>query len=89
MIMCSGACGQRIKRGATFFIMRDGSRLWCQRCHMGLSTVLPPCASDGTEVGPVPQQLCYKRDLLKRNFDEDIAEPWVQVRRGTPCTDLL
>eukprot|EP00619_Florenciella_sp_RCC1007_P020701 CAMPEP_0205944518 /NCGR_PEP_ID=MMETSP1325-20131115/63467_1 /ASSEMBLY_ACC=CAM_ASM_000708 /TAXON_ID=236786 /ORGANISM="Florenciella sp., Strain RCC1007" /LENGTH=74 /DNA_ID=CAMNT_0053315425 /DNA_START=21 /DNA_END=242 /DNA_ORIENTATION=+ len=58
--------------------MRDGSRLWCQRCHMGLSTVLPPCASDGTEMGPVPQQLCYKRDLLKRTFDEDIAEPWVQ-----------
>ena len=45
---------------------------------MGLSPVLPPCASDGTEMGPVPQQLCYKRDLLKRNFDEDIAEPWVQ-----------
>ena len=83
MLMCSGACNQRIKRGATYYITQDGSRLWCQRCHTGLSSVLPPSSCSGDpEADADPQAaLCYKRDLLKRTYDEDIPEPWVQC----PC----
>jgi len=47
-MVCSGPCNQRVKRGAFFFITRDGARLWCQKCHTGLSSVLPPtCGSSG------------------------------------------
>ena len=81
MLMCSGACNQRIKRGAPYFITQDGSRLWCQKCHTGLSSVLPPSSSGGdpeADWDSKASALLYKRDLLKRTFDEDIAESWVQ-----------
>jgi len=82
MLQCSGACTQRIKRGAPFFITRDGARLWCQKCHTGLSSVLPPpsCTGDPDLDVADPDfspDLFYKRDLLKRVYDEDIPEPWV------------
>ena len=83
MLVCSGACNQRIKRGANFFITRDGGRLWCAKCHTGLSSVLPPLSNSGDPdldlADPTfTPQLFYKRDLLRRCYDEDIPEPWVQ-----------
>jgi hypothetical protein len=81
MLTCSGPCNQRIKRGNMYFITRDGSRLWCQKCYTGLSTVLPPQFSGDPEADLECQssiELLYKRDLLKRVYEEDIPEPWVQ-----------
>jgi len=81
MLTCSGACNQRLKRGGNYYISADGARLWCQKCYTGLSSVLPPFLSGDPDVdldasaSLVPQ---YKRDLLKRTFEEDIPEPWVQ-----------
>jgi len=92
MLICSGPCALRIKRGAPYFMMRDGSRIWCQRCHMGLSTVLSPSPSETEDDGDphVSQehsnQLCYKRDLLKRGYDEDISESWIQC---SSCSEFV
>jgi hypothetical protein len=49
-----------------------------------LSAVLPPPAGSGDlevdEPDPdcVPQDLFYKRDLLRRVCEEEIPEPWVR-----------
>lgn len=75
LLICNGApcAGARIRKGALFFTSRDGVRQYCQRCYAGLPAVLPG-PDDGCR---------YKRDLLKRKNDEEVAESWVR------CTDCL
>lgn len=115
-LLCSGPCAQRVRPGQNYHVTRDGSRLWCHKCYLGLKSVIPPPADVLGAVGafdersapfgaamsalaaaqqqnnsassPEQQQqqqqqvqqlgLWYKRDLVKRKFEEDIKEPWVQ-----------
>uniref|UniRef100_A0A7S0KXM4 histone acetyltransferase n=1 Tax=Asterionellopsis glacialis TaxID=33640 RepID=A0A7S0KXM4_9STRA len=71
LLICTGSnCnGARIRKGAYYFIAKDGSRQFCQRCYTNLSPVLPH-SGDGFV-------LRYKRDLLKRKNDEEVMEEWV------------
>eukprot|EP00968_Pinguiococcus_pyrenoidosus_P023976 scaffold4148_cov240-Pinguiococcus_pyrenoidosus.AAC.6 len=146
VLICQGACGQRIKKGQIYYIAPDGARLWCRRCYGSLPTVIPKptfqtphliqpenaciasptpseagsyyhdhdndndndndAASDTSEEdgsdkdqdtaarayepaertnpvarGKLPPEeggLQLKRGLLKRRFDEEVSEPWVQ-----------
>jgi len=71
LLICNGsACaGSRIRKGAVYFIAKDGGRQFCQRCHTGLPAVLPATGHDDI--------VRYKRDLLKRKNDEEIVEQWL------------
>ncbi|KAJ1448412.1 histone acetylation protein-domain-containing protein [Pelagophyceae sp. CCMP2097] len=71
-LICSGPCSQKVRRDQHYHVTRDGTRLWCHKCYLGLKSVIPPPACD--DGGGI----WYKRDLLKRKFDDDVAEPWVQ-----------
>mmetsp|Transcript_6370 Transcript_6370/g.8973 ORF Transcript_6370/g.8973 Transcript_6370/m.8973 type:complete len:1310 (+) Transcript_6370:347-4276(+) len=123
-LVCCGPCGQKIRRDQFYHVTRDGSRLWCHKCYLGLKAIIPPpteayytqshvepdetilaatapnnnadvadqstpeegqhTQGDGDEeANPTPHTntqgtLWYKRDLIKRKFDDDLAEPWVQ-----------
>jgi len=75
LLICNGpqCAGSRIRKGASYFIAPDGSRQYCERCHIGLPSVLPNGASDHT---------CrYKRDLLKRKNDEEVVESWLSCKK--------
>jgi hypothetical protein len=75
LLICNGVhcSGSRIRKGATYFIAKDGSRQYCQRCHASLPAVLPVTGQD--------DGVRYKRDLLKRKNDEEIAERWLQCSK--------
>ena len=83
-LICSGPCQQRVRRDQQYHATRDGSRLWCHKCYLGLKAVIPPAAD--AHARPRAQDaahaqatgLWYKRDLIKRRFDCDVHEPWVQ-----------
>ncbi len=68
--MCHGSCGQRIKRNSVYFICVDGTRQWCHKCYNSLAQMIP---TSGRNKEPV-----YKKDLLRRRTDEEIAEPWIE-----------
>ncbi|GKY90780.1 hypothetical protein MPSEU_000050800 [Mayamaea pseudoterrestris] len=72
LLICNGAAcaGSRIRKNAVYYIASDGSRQFCQRCHTSLPAILPPTGQDDI--------VRYKRDLLKRKNDEEIAERWLQ-----------
>jgi len=76
MLICAGpnCAGAKIRKGATYFMAKDGSRQFCQRCYTNLQTVLPPTSDQLDSTGTAVR---YKRDLLKRKNDEEIAEKWV------------
>ncbi|GMH57068.1 hypothetical protein TrRE_jg1754, partial [Triparma retinervis] len=97
MIVCSGVCGMRIRKGSFFYVTTDGSMCWCQKCYAGLHSVLPAAESKArrrcedvsddesvTSVDPNASgdgtQVWYKRDLLKRKFDDEVAEGWVKCK---------
>lgn len=81
-LFCHAAtCGQRIKKHSVFFISPDGTLIWCQKCYVNLPSVL----NEGMEGVPA----LPKRSLLKRRFDEEIAEPWVECDKcGSWCHQL-
>lgn len=66
----ASSCGQRIKKNAVYFISSDGTLIWCQKCYASLPTTLFEGVSGFTTIP--------KKSLLKRRFDEEIAEPWVE-----------
>lgn len=79
LLSCNGPqChGAKIRKGATYYISPDGSFQFCQRCHAGLSAILPHAAEKLED-----ESVCrYKRDLLKRKNDEEVVESWVQCSR--------
>eukprot|EP00607_Mallomonas_marina_P005877 CAMPEP_0182439702 /NCGR_PEP_ID=MMETSP1167-20130531/86595_1 /TAXON_ID=2988 /ORGANISM="Mallomonas Sp, Strain CCMP3275" /LENGTH=1396 /DNA_ID=CAMNT_0024633453 /DNA_START=440 /DNA_END=4630 /DNA_ORIENTATION=- len=73
VLVCHGTCGQRIKRNSVFYVSPDGCRSWCQRCQTSLGSVV----SEDVDEEDQPTVL-WKKDLLKRKFDEEVAEPWAQ-----------
>ena len=77
-LMCSGPCAQRVRRDQHYHVTRDGSRLWCHKCYLGLKSVIPPPTDHGEPATALG--LWYKRDLIKRKFDEDVAD-----RAGKGC----
>lgn len=75
LLICNGphCVGAKIRKGADYYIARDGSRQFCHRCHTGLPAVLPNSGQDDA---------CrYKRDLLKRKNDEEVVERWVSCSK--------
>ena len=90
MLICNGpACaGARIRKGGVYFVTPDGSRHFCQRCHVGLPAVLPSLHggshdhnndnNNGDGGGHADSvRHYYKRDLLKRKNDEELVERWL------------
>jgi hypothetical protein len=80
LLICNGAhcAGARIRKGAFYYIAKDGSRQYCHRCHTGLPPVLPPSGGDSA--------IRYKRDLLKRKNDEEVVERWIAC---TKCESAI
>mmetsp|Transcript_6118 Transcript_6118/g.8952 ORF Transcript_6118/g.8952 Transcript_6118/m.8952 type:complete len:1282 (-) Transcript_6118:50-3895(-) len=78
-LICSGSnChGAKIRKGAVFYIAKDGSRQFCQRCYTNLQAVLPHTSDQVESFG---SSVRYKRDLLKRKNEEDIAESWLTCK---------
>lgn len=76
LLICTGAncCGAKIRKGATYYIAKDGSRQFCQRCYANLQAVLPHTNDQFESMGSAVR---YKRDLLKRKNDEEVAEHWL------------
>lgn len=75
LLICNGpqCFGAKVRKGATYYIAPDGSRQYCERCHIGLPAVLQNGASD---------DVCrYKRDLLKRKNDEELVEAWLSCSK--------
>lgn len=74
LLICNGpqCSGAKIRKGAPYFIALDGSRQYCERCHIGLPAALP-VSSHGDSCR-------YKRDLLKRKNDEEVVERWVSCK---------
>ena len=83
-LLCSGPCQQRVRRDQQYHATRDGSRLWCHKCYLGLKAVIPPpgdahrAQATHDAAAALATGLWYKRDLIKRRFDCDVHEPWVQ-----------
>jgi hypothetical protein len=75
LLICNGPhChGAKIRKGAVYYIARDGSRQFCHRCHTGLPAVLLNGGQDDA---------CrYKRNLLKRKNDEEVVERWLSCSK--------
>lgn len=68
VLVCHGACSQRIKRNSIYFVTRDGASVWCQKCFASVPHVIYDIPGKG---------LVTKKDVLKRRSDEEVAEPWV------------
>lgn len=73
MLVCHGSCSQKIKRNMAYYVSTDGSKLYCQKCYGSL----PHSSEVGRDEHGQPQIL-YRKSLLKRRFDEEVSEPWVQ-----------
>ena len=70
LVCCGPYCsGARIRKGAVYYITRDGTQQFCDRCFPGLPSTLLHSVESGT--------FRYKQDLLKRKNDEEIAEEWI------------
>eukprot|EP00539_Tryblionella_compressa_P012316 CAMPEP_0178824394 /NCGR_PEP_ID=MMETSP0746-20121128/5654_1 /TAXON_ID=913974 /ORGANISM="Nitzschia punctata, Strain CCMP561" /LENGTH=1230 /DNA_ID=CAMNT_0020486067 /DNA_START=76 /DNA_END=3768 /DNA_ORIENTATION=+ len=71
LLVCFGSncAGSRIRKGAVYYITKDGSHQFCDRCYPGLPSTLVHSVQNGA--------LRYKQELLKRKNDEEIAEDWI------------
>jgi len=76
LLICSGtSCGcAKIRKGATYYVANDGTRHYCQKCYVVLPAVLPQ-SNDQSDA--FDSTIRYKKDLLKRKNDEEIAENWL------------
>lgn len=68
VLICHGSCSQRIKRQSLYYISPSGTMLWCQKCYSSL----PSQIHENLEMPPI-----MKKNLLRRRFEEEVAEPWV------------
>jgi Histone acetylation protein/Bromodomain len=71
LLVCCGAhCGgARIRKGSLYYITKDGTHQFCERCYNGLPSTLLHSVQN--------EALRYKQELLKRRNDEEIAEDWI------------
>eukprot|EP00429_Kryptoperidinium_foliaceum_P000131 CAMPEP_0176018066 /NCGR_PEP_ID=MMETSP0120_2-20121206/8685_1 /TAXON_ID=160619 /ORGANISM="Kryptoperidinium foliaceum, Strain CCMP 1326" /LENGTH=1204 /DNA_ID=CAMNT_0017351103 /DNA_START=437 /DNA_END=4051 /DNA_ORIENTATION=+ len=75
LMVCHGVhCGgARLRKGTMYYVSADGNRHFCERCYTNLTPVLP---------GVSENDPCrYKRDLLKRSNNEEIAEKWISCNK--------
>jgi hypothetical protein len=81
VLVCHGTCLQKIKKGATYYISVDGNMIWCQKCYSSLPSVIPD-NNDGAMQRTMNlannSDVSLKRNLLKRQLLEEVAEPWVE-----------
>jgi len=79
LLICTGSncLGAKIRKGAVYHIAKDGSRQFCQRCYTNLQAVLPHTADQIDSFG---SSVRYKRDLLKRKNEEEVAEAWLTCK---------
>lgn len=72
------SCGQKIKKNSVYFITKDGLMLWCQKCY----GTLPSSWYENVPInGKLEPRKQVKKSFLKRRFDEEIAEPWVECNK--------
>jgi hypothetical protein len=71
LLICGGynCAGAKIRKGAVYYISKDGLHQFCQRCYCNLPPVLPNTTDQDI--------FRYKQDLLKRKNEEEIAEEWI------------
>lgn len=76
LLICSGTtCGcAKIRKLAVYYVSPDGTRQYCQKCYAVLSAVLPQSSEQSDAYDAT---IRYKKDLLKRKNDEEIAENWL------------
>lgn len=76
LLICSGTgCGSsKIRKTAVYYVAPDGTRQYCQKCYAGLGAVLP---QSGDQSDSYDSTVRYKKHLLKRKNDEEIAENWL------------
>ncbi|KAL3913187.1 MAG: hypothetical protein SGILL_006589 [Bacillariaceae sp.] len=68
LLVCSGQCNaSRIKKGAVYYITKDGQYQYCDQCYHRLPSALVQRNESHR----------YKQELLKRKNDEEIAEQWI------------
>ncbi|TMW55146.1 hypothetical protein Poli38472_013908 [Pythium oligandrum] len=78
-LQCSGSCGGEIRKGSIYYVTRDGTRVWCAKCHARLnsngslqeSQEIAVSQADTAEIRQV------YRDLIKKKVEVEV-EPWVQ-----------
>lgn len=81
-LFCQGSnCGQKIRRNAVYFISADGASIYCQKCHASLPPILTESSNVSDEGSSSASTALKKKSLLKRKFDEEIAEPWVSCQQ--------
>lgn len=73
LVCCGIHCGgARIRKGAVYYITKDGTHQFCERCHTSLPSTLLHAVQN--------EAFRYKQELLKRKNDEEIAEEWITCR---------
>lgn len=80
LLICTGSncAGAKIRKGATYYIAKDGTRQFCQRCYANLQAVLPHTSD---QIDAFGSSVRYKRDLLRRKNEEEVAEQWINCVR--------
>uniref|UniRef100_A0A7S1FM08 histone acetyltransferase n=1 Tax=Corethron hystrix TaxID=216773 RepID=A0A7S1FM08_9STRA len=90
LIICHGTCNQKIKRGADYFVASDSSRVFCKKCYSNLNSLLPDQFhvdkentnyTNNQKNQKKKRKIYYKRDLLKRKYEEEIPENWVSCTK--------
>jgi hypothetical protein len=79
LLICTGSncMGAKIRKGAVYYIAKDGSRQFCQRCYTNLQAVLPHTTDQINSFG---SSVRFKRDLLKRKNEEEVVESWLTCK---------
>ncbi|TDH64733.1 hypothetical protein CCR75_001373 [Bremia lactucae] len=71
-LQCSGGCVTEIRKGSVYFITKDGTRIWCQKCKTRLArghSSADQAHNDST---------CGFLDSLIKKKCEVAVEPWVK-----------
>lgn len=79
VIVCSGSCGQKIKKHHVYYVTIDATAHWCQKCYNNLPPVI-----DSAYFPKIS-----KKDVLRRRSEEDRVESWVSCAVcGSRCHEI-